>query len=171
MICTWKWPKFGVFRHHFRSCMIGETLSKKLRYTQILTSRCLKPMNLSPTLRDKIAPMVPRPPFQKSWIRPWSISQKIFYIIWYEMPLWNYLTPIATTTCKITESFQLTLDHVLFFANSRQDSDWSKLSKNGFKTNNLATSLLARLLRLSRGLGGVFTDKKYLVEHRPISSG
>ena len=56
-----------------RSCMIGETLSKKLRYTYTNFYFALLKIreSSSPTLHEKIAPVVPRPPpFQKSWIRP-----------------------------------------------------------------------------------------------------
>ena len=45
--------------------MIRETLNKKLIYTLIFKSPCEKSVNRPPPLRDKIAPMVPRPPFPK----------------------------------------------------------------------------------------------------------
>ena len=67
------WHLFNFFQQaQFRSCMIGKTLSKNWDiYIQVFISRCLEWVNRPPTLRHKFASMVPRPPFQKSWISPW----------------------------------------------------------------------------------------------------
>ena len=57
----WHW--FSFFQHaKFRSCVIGKTLSKKQICTNFYVEVLKMCESSPPPLRDKIAPMVPRPP-------------------------------------------------------------------------------------------------------------
>ena len=57
--------------------MIRETFCKKLIFTHIFMSLCIKSVNRPTLLCNKTGPIVPcPPPFQKCWIRPWSLPPK-----------------------------------------------------------------------------------------------